>query len=104
MEDFKPLLPRIMIYTDDNNQIKHHCTATVEYDDAEEYFLMLSDYIEAYGKPKTVLVRDERIYSTVCDACEKLGIELNLRGVLEEIDDFVEKIYKDKSIANITRV
>lgn len=95
VKELKPLLPKIMLYTNGDNTVKHYCTGTVKDDEKKEYYSMLRKYIKEHGKPKTICVREDRIFHFLLDMCEKLDINLKWWGELYAIDNYVDEIYDD---------
>ena len=61
-----------------------------ESNEKDEMMNMLIGYIEAYGRPKSVCVRDELMQSILADICEKLNIDLVVSDEMLIVDDFVE--------------
>ncbi|QSZ28016.1 hypothetical protein ACETAC_03925 [Aceticella autotrophica] len=60
-------------------------------DDEKEIVLgMTVDYILTYGKPDTIIVRDNYILNLLYDLCKRAGIKLKVSGRLKTIDYFVE--------------
>lgn len=87
-----PLLPQMSICTDiDQGMIVNQNISTVEEsNEKDEMMNMLIGYVEAYGRPKSVYVRDELMQSVLADICEKLNIDLVISNKMLIVDDFVE--------------
>lgn len=86
------MLPQISICTDiDQGMIINQNISTVEEsNERDEMMNMLIGYVEAYGRPKSVYVRDEFMQSVLADTCEKLNIDLVISNKMLIVDDFVE--------------
>lgn len=56
----------------------------------EIIFSMTVNYILNYGKPDTIIVRDDYVLNLLDDLCKKTGIKLKIKGKLKAIDYFVE--------------
>lgn len=52
---------------------------------------LLDRYIAQFGRPQSILIRDERMEGLIGDLCSKCGIKINKSGTLEIIDSFAEE-------------
>lgn len=91
-----PVLPQIAICTDiDEGIIVHQNMSTIEdSNDRDEFLNMFLGYIEAYGRPKDVFVRDQFMGSVIYDLCKKININLIISEKMLIIDDFVESFLR----------
>ena len=60
-------------------------------DEIQAIFNMVVNYISNIGKPKTIFVRDEYIMSILKNLCERINIELKIKGRLKVVDNFVKE-------------
>ncbi|HHV65373.1 MAG TPA: hypothetical protein GXX46_09930 [Peptococcaceae bacterium] len=54
----------------------------------------LISYIENFGKPKKVIVRDEGMAHLLLDLCKRVNIQVDIKGRLDAIDVFAEEFEK----------
>lgn len=72
-------------------------------DDIQEIFNMTINYILNIGKPKTIFVRDEYIMGILKKLCDRINIELKIKGRLNAIDNFVKEFANFKRQAMYTQ-
>lgn len=86
------LLPRMTICADINSGVivNQNLSNVVESKEDKDIIDMFIGYINYYGRPRCVYVRDEFIENLLSDICEKLRIEIIVSDKMYVIDDFVE--------------
>lgn len=88
----KPIIPIVFMIADcESGMVIDQKMLSPEDDDVQEFMIALINYIMRYGKPKTIFVRDEYGESILTDICEKININLKIKGNLNFIDTFVRE-------------
>lgn len=89
----RPYLPKTFLLADTNKQVIIKCEVLAKGQDEIQLVLdMLADYIQVYGKPKEIFVRDKYMYGIILNLCRKLQIVLTEKYNLSIIDDFVDSL------------
>jgi hypothetical protein len=85
----KPYLPRIALLMDRASglPLRQHMSGMGENYEAAT-IEMLSGYVEKYGRPSTIYVRDSRTASFIEDFCRKIGVKLIQDEGVPAIDNF----------------
>jgi hypothetical protein len=88
----RPVNPRICIIASrTNGMIIDQSMLSPDDDEIQAIFNMVVNYISNIGKPKTIFVRDEYIMSILKNLCERINIELKIKGRLKVVDNFVKE-------------
>ncbi|MGL5084369.1 MAG: DUF7309 domain-containing protein [Clostridium sp.] len=87
----KPIIHRRCILADvKKGIILDHTMITPNDDEIDNIFGILINYIKQRGKPKKVVVRDKATWSLLSDIGKKFDINIEIKGRLKVIDDFVQ--------------
>jgi hypothetical protein len=87
----RPYLPQMIMFADANaGTIQKYKMLSKKDKAIQILFDMLAEYIESYGKPSIIYVRDKRIRAIVDDFCSKVGIDLEERRRLPVIDEYLD--------------
>ncbi len=89
----RPYLPKMFMLANVNTQmlIKNEMLSLGQ-DENQLVLDMLAEYINEYGRPKTIYVRDKQMYGIVMNLCKKIGINLVEKHNLSTVDDFIDSI------------
>lgn len=83
-------MPRLCILADvKTGEIIDQSIIEPEDEDVNIVFGIVFNHIMQKGKPKTMTVRDIYIQSILLDICKKIGIDLEIKQGLENIDEFI---------------
>jgi len=90
----RPYLPRLVLLTDRGSgrgidQYMAHEDDIIE----TEIVDMFARYIERYGKPLSIHVRDDRVSNYVEDLCQKVGIELVTGNDVFATDNIIAHLF-----------
>lgn len=87
----KPVIHRMCILADVNKGIiLDQAMITPNDDEIDNIFGILINYINQIGKPKKIIVRDKATWSLLSDIGKKFDINIEIKGRLKTIDDFVQ--------------
>jgi len=91
----KPLIPRICILADGKTgMLLDQIFITPEDEEVNVVFNIVFNYIMQRGIPKTIFVRDMYIKSILLDVCKRIGIDLEVKTRLKNIDEFLRSFSK----------
>jgi len=89
-KDVRPFLPRMVLLMDRENEVLLKQQTARNDDNIEVLILeMLTDYIEEFGRPISIHVRDDRTGRFIEDFCQKIGVKLIEGGGVPAIDSLL---------------
>lgn len=90
-ESGRPIMPVLFLLVD-----RHELSIDQEIlspgdDTATRILSSIINYIENFGKPKKIIVRDEEMAHLLSDLCQRVNIKIGIEGSLQVIDALAEE-------------